>query len=153
MNINAPLFKKIQKIGRYFNAKPLFLDVDNNNKIFLRPYKKHRADILRLIFIHGVPVTTAYMFMDLKFKKYKEENVFIGVYKNENMAFIVSYDGVILAYIKEDNTTYRIYEDDNSNQTYETIIYKHHKNLDDIIKEYKEKYSGYFKIADYIKDK
>lgn len=147
MNNNAPMFKRIQKIGRYFNDKPVFLDVDDKGKLFFRPYKKHRRDIIELIFINGVPIITAYMFMDLRLKKYKEKNIFIGKYKNENITFIVSCEGLILAYIKEYKNTYNMYEETN-NKVKETIFYKHQTNLDNIIYEYKEKYPKLFNIID-----
>lgn len=75
MNNNAPDFKKVQKLARWFNAKPIFFDWDiKKNKAILRPYNK-KKDILALTYIAGIPYEKAQDLYELKFKKI-ENNVF-----------------------------------------------------------------------------
>lgn len=99
MNYNHPFFKQIQKISRYFNVKPVFVDYDmNDNKVVLAPYKKRIHDDPNLVLINNVPCSVAYNLYKRKAKKITD-NIFASYKKNNG---VISYglhsiEGDILA--------------------------------------------------------
>ena len=100
MNSNHPDFKKIQKISKYFDSKPMFFDWDmKQNKSILRPYNK-KIDVPQLTYIAGIPYENALDLHKLKFQKI-EDNVFrynkstliLDTEGNPIMQIVISSDG------------------------------------------------------------
>lgn len=142
MNNNAPIFKKIQKIARYFNSKPIFLDVDiKTDKVFFRPYKKHRKDILQLIFVAGIPIGKATVLMLDGWKKFYEDGCFI----RDNIIYIHNIDGLPIGAIKKDKDIYIITKAVNNRIVTEKYNEKD-TNVRDVIKNFKEEHHKQFTI-------
>ena len=105
MNNNHPLFKKVQKIARMFNTKPMFLDFDiKNDKPILVTYKKYKHDCLDLIFVKGVPIKIAYKiygFNGASNKHTKIDNLFYN--KKFDIYTLVDIEGLIQFTLKIEN--------------------------------------------------
>lgn len=151
MNIRHPFFKQIQKVSRYFNVKPVFVDYDiNNNKVVLVPYKKRVHDDPHLVFIGNVPCAVAYNLYKRK-ARIIEDNIFESRVKDNNT---VSYglhntDGDIIAigtyHPKAKETKIQIVNEGNDFES--MVILSNSK--DEIIKkliEFKEKHKSQFLI-------
>lgn len=109
MNNNHPLFKKVQKIARMFNAKPMFLDFDiKNDKPILVPYKKYKHDCLDLIFVKGIPIKIAYKiygFNGASNRHTRIDNLFYN--KIFDIYTLVDTDGLVQFTLKiEDNVVF-----------------------------------------------